>query len=126
MGATGTTAARLEQPLLPLQIAERPNVCQGEGEAILVFVTHRSEREAAVFKADAAAVPVIGGLGGGVLQQIELAVKANVCRGAPAVFCRAAIAKLCAYLIKQGRHAGGLMKNMGSACWQKDPCCRVR
>src|SRR5947209_20176213 len=62
MGATGTTAARLEQPLLPLQIAERPNVCQGEGEAILVFVTHRSEREAAVFKADAAAVLVIGGL----------------------------------------------------------------
>ena len=51
--------AALEELVLPLEIPERANVREGQRKAELVFIAHRSQRKAAIFHADAAAIPVV-------------------------------------------------------------------
>ena len=57
-----------EKPVTAAQIAECADVRQRKGEAELVFVPDRTQVEAAVFDADAATVPIVGGLHRGVYQ----------------------------------------------------------
>src|SRR2546430_2389689 len=105
-----------EQPFLALQVAKRSYVGQRKSEAVLVLIADRTQREAPVFKVQAAAVPVVRGLGRRVLQQVEFAVKADVGGSAPASLGGAAIAKLGAQLVKQRRHARRLIENVRDAC----------
>src|SRR5262245_23638571 len=67
-----------------------------------------------VFHADATAVPVIGGLGRGVLQQVEFGVKADGGGSAPAALAGISVAQQGPYLVEQLGHAlrlGELARN---------------
>src|SRR4030095_12772793 len=66
-----------EESFLPSQVPEGADVRQAEGEAKLVLVTDRAERETAIFEAEAAAVPVVGGLDGTVLQKAPVCVESK-------------------------------------------------
>src|SRR6478752_3873424 len=119
-GTENLDREKSEQPLLAFQIAEGADIGQGKGEAVLVFIADGAEGEAAVFEAEPAAGPVIGGLGGGVLEQVEFAVEADVGGGAPAALGGAAVAELSADLVKKRRHAGGLVEDVRNADRQGD------
>ena len=69
-----------EQLFLAAEISERADVGQREIEAELVFVADRSQGKAAVFDAQAAAVPVVGGLHRRILQKAQIGVEAQVGR----------------------------------------------
>lgn len=44
----GCLAERLVEPLLPPQVAEGADIGQREGKAILILITHRTQRKAAI------------------------------------------------------------------------------
>jgi hypothetical protein len=105
----------LEQPFLALQIPERPDIRQGESKAVLIFISDRPKRKATVFEAQAAAIPVISSLRCPVLQQIELAIEADIRCRAPSSLGWAAISKLRTNLIEERRHARRLVKDVRDA-----------
>src|ERR1022692_1836133 len=60
---------RLKQLLRPSQIAQRPEISRCECKTILVLIPHRTQCEAPEFHTYSTAIPVIGCLHRGVLQE---------------------------------------------------------
>src|SRR5579863_3002021 len=88
----GFQSAGLIQPFLPPQIAQRAQVRQREGEAEQILIAHVGDGVAAVLQRHAAAVPVVGGLGGDELQLPRLGVEAKAAGGAESAAVESAIA----------------------------------
>src|SRR5579862_726620 len=63
------------QLFLLADVSEGADVGQCKAEAELIFITHSAQREAAIFQADPAAIPVVAGLHGCVLQKAEVGVE---------------------------------------------------
>src|SRR6267378_1186562 len=96
--------AALEQSFLPLQVAKRPDVGEGKSKSILVFIADdRAQRKTPVFKTYAATIPVVGCLCGGILHQVELAIKSHVGCGAPAFLAGTAVTEKRAELVENRR-----------------------
>src|SRR5512146_1014358 len=82
-----------EQPFLPSQGSKRSHVGQAERAAELVFIAHRAQRETAILEAQPAAIPVVAGLEGRILQEIQVHVETEVGSSAPAALVGIAIAR---------------------------------
>jgi ribosomal protein S2 len=85
MGRTSKDSLRM------LHISRRSYSGQGEVEAVLILVSYRAESQAAVFDAQATAVPVVGGLDTAILQGILDEVIAGVDAGAQPALRRVSI-----------------------------------
>src|SRR3954471_3665135 len=90
----------LEKSFLASHVPEAGNVCQGEGEAELVLVADGAEGEPAELHGDAAAIPVVAGLEGAVLQEFEVLVHADVGGGAQSALVGMSVADERAHLIE--------------------------
>src|ERR1700746_3913549 len=99
-GSVGWCRHRLVQAFLLADVSKRPDVGQGETEAELVFVADGSQGEAAVLDAESAAIPVVGGLHGAVLQEPEIGVEADRGGAAEAAFVGVTISQQQAELVE--------------------------
>src|ERR1700674_1072232 len=81
------------QPFLPFEVAERSYICQRKRETILILVTHRSQREAPVFHAQSATVPVVTRLRRRILQRPIVRVKTEAAGGTQATLVELTVAK---------------------------------
>src|ERR1700746_264048 len=90
----------LVEALLLAEVAEGADVGEAEAKAKLVFVADGAEGEAAVFEGGAAAVPVVGGLDSGVLQEAEIGVEAEARSATEAAFVGVAVSKQDAELVE--------------------------
>lgn len=80
----------LIKSFLPFHISEAANIAQVKAETILILVAHRTQREAAIFQTDTAAIPVVAGLHGAVLQETNVGIEAYCARATqPALIGRA-------------------------------------
>src|ERR1035437_4259454 len=95
--------SQLVQPLLPSEVAERSHVRQRKRETILILVAHRSQREAPVFQAQAATVPVISRLRRRILQRSMVRVKPEAAGGAQATLVELTVAKQHSKLVEIAR-----------------------
>ena len=88
------------EPLLLPQATEAANVCQSEGEAEPVFVTHIGDSIASIFQCHAAAIPVVSGLRADELQLLGLRVKTKTAGATEAALVRPAISQGHAKLVE--------------------------
>ena len=97
----------LVEALLLAEVAEGADVGEAEAEAELVFVADGAEGEAAVFEGGAAAVPVVGGLDSGVLQEVEVGVEAEARGATETALVGVAVSKQDAELVEVLLHGTG-------------------
>ena len=90
----------LVEALLAFEVSKGGYIGQREGETELIFVSDQAQGEAAIFDAEAAAIPVVGGLRGGVLEESLVEVEAEAARAAEAALLRLAVAEQDAELVK--------------------------
>ena len=90
----------LVEPFLALKVSECGDVGQGEGEAELIFVSDQAEGEAAIFDAESAAIPVVGGLRGLVLKESLIEVEAETRRAAEAALLGLPVSEQDSELVK--------------------------
>src|SRR5215469_3966052 len=83
----------LVEAFLFAEVTEGADVGEAEAKAELVFVADGAEGKAAVFEGDAAAVPVVGGLDSGVLQEAEVGVEAEARSATEAAFVGVAVSE---------------------------------
>src|SRR4029077_1981653 len=67
----------LVKSFLPFHVSEASDIAQVKAETVLVLIAHATEREAAIFHTDTAAIPVVAGLHCAVLQKSDVGIKAH-------------------------------------------------
>src|SRR5258705_7977441 len=76
----------LVESFLPFHVSETSHVAQVKAETVLILVTHRTQCEAPIFHTDSAAIPVVAGLHGAVLQEPNVGIEAHrACSAQPAL-----------------------------------------